>query len=94
MNIMKSTPNTWYFCHNGPTSKENNQKNQIPYKNFTKLSIPNSYDENPNQKHKNPPKHNLRIKINNEKNNLRDINGIKNHSNWLGFDVKILKEGF
>ena len=27
-------------------------------------------------------------------NYLRDVNGIKNHSNWLGFEVKILKEGF
>ena len=25
---------------------------------------------------------------------LRDVNGMKNHSNWFGFDVKILKEGF
>ena len=27
-------------------------------------------------------------------NYLRNVNGMKNHSNWLGFDVKILKEGF
>ena len=27
-------------------------------------------------------------------NYLRDVNGMKNHSNWLGFDVRILKEGF
>ena len=26
-------------------------------------------------------------------NYLRDVNGMKNNSNWLGFDVKILKEG-
>ena len=26
-------------------------------------------------------------------NYLRDVNGMKNHSNLLGFDVKILKEG-
>ena len=25
---------------------------------------------------------------------LRNVNGMKNHSNWLGFDVKILKEEF
>ena len=24
-------------------------------------------------------------------NYLRDVNGMKNHSNWLGFGVKILK---
>ena len=24
-------------------------------------------------------------------NYLRDVNGMKNHSNWLDFDVKILK---
>ena len=27
-------------------------------------------------------------------NYLKYVNGMKNHSNWLGFDVKILKEGF
>ena len=27
-------------------------------------------------------------------NYLRNVNGMKNHSNLLGFDVKILKEGF
>ena len=27
-------------------------------------------------------------------NYLRNVNGMKNYSNWLGFDVKILKEGF
>ena len=27
-------------------------------------------------------------------NYLRNVNGMKNHSNWLGFDVKILKEEF
>ena len=27
-------------------------------------------------------------------NYLRNVNGMKNHSNWLGFDVNILKEGF
>ena len=27
-------------------------------------------------------------------NYLRDVKEMKNHSNWLGFDVKILKEGF
>ena len=26
-------------------------------------------------------------------NYLGDVKGIKNHSNWLGFDVKILKNG-
>ena len=26
-------------------------------------------------------------------NYLRIVNGMKNHLNWLGFDVKILKEG-
>ena len=27
-------------------------------------------------------------------NYLRDVNGMKNDSNWLGFDVKIVKKGF
>ena len=27
-------------------------------------------------------------------NYLRDVNGMKNHSNLLGLDVKIVKEGF
>ena len=27
-------------------------------------------------------------------NYLRNVNGMKNHSNWLGLDVKILKKGF
>ena len=40
-------------------SKETN-----PIQKFDKkLSFPNHYDENPNQEHKNFPKHNLRIKI-------------------------------
>ena len=40
-------------------------------------------------------KHNLRIQINEKSlNYLKDVNGMKNHSNWLGFDVKILKKGF
>ena len=42
------------------SSKETN-----PIQKFEKkLSFPNPYDENPNQEHKNSPKHNLRIKIN------------------------------
>ena len=27
-------------------------------------------------------------------NYLRDVNGMKNHSNCLGFDVKMVKRGF
>ena len=27
-------------------------------------------------------------------NYLRDVNRMKNYSNWLDFDVKILKQGF
>ena len=52
-------------------------------------------DKNPNQEHKT-----LQNIIQGSKimkriyNYLRNVNGIKNHSNWLGFDVKILKEGF
>ena len=26
-------------------------------------------------------------------NYLRDVNGLKNHSNWLGFDVKNIERG-
>ena len=42
------------------SSKETNPIQKI----WQKLSFPNSYNENPNQEHKNSPKHNLRIKIN------------------------------
>ena len=39
------------------------KKNQSYTKIWQKLSLPNVYDENPNQEHKDSPKHNLRIKI-------------------------------
>ena len=39
MNIMKSTLNTYSFCHNGPTSKENHQKKQISYKKIDKIYV-------------------------------------------------------
>ena len=42
------------------SSKETNLMQKI----WQKLSFPYPYDENPNQEHKNSPKHNLRIKIN------------------------------
>ena len=36
MNIWKSCLNTYYFCHKGPTSKENNQMKQNPIKKIDK----------------------------------------------------------
>ena len=41
------------------SSKETNPIQKI----WQKLSFPNPYNENPNQEHKNSPKHNLKIKI-------------------------------
>ena len=40
-----------------------NKRNQSHEEIWQKLSIPNPYDKNPNQEHKDSPKHILRIKI-------------------------------
>ena len=39
MNIMKTTLNTCSFWHKGPTSKANQQKKPIAYKNLTKIKF-------------------------------------------------------
>ena len=95
MNIMKFTLNTCSFCYKGPTSNANQQKKPIPWRNLTKISFPNPYDKNPNQEHKT-----LQNIIQGSKimkriyKYLRNVNGMKDHSNWLGFDVKYWKRGF
>ena len=52
-------------------------------KDWQKISFPTPIWENPNYEHKNPQKHNLRIKINkkNVKDYLRDVNGMRN--TWI-----------
>ena len=94
MNIMKSTVNTCSFCHKGLTSNANQQKKPIPWKNLTKIKFSQPLWWKSQPRAQNSPKHNLRIKINENIFYLRDVNGMKNHSNWLDFDVKILKKGF
>ena len=85
-----------FFLPQGANNQCNSTKETNPMKKFdNKISFPNPYDENPNQEHKT-----LQNIIQGSKimkiiyNYLRNINGMKNHSNWLDFDVKILKEGF
>ena len=94
MNIMKFTLNTCSFCHKEPTSKANHQKKPIPCKNLTKVKFSQPLWWKSQPRAQNSPKHNLKIKINETSLEFRDVNGMKNHSNWLGFDVKIVKEGF
>ena len=59
-----------FFLPQGANIQSKSSKETNPIQKFDKkISFPNLYDENPNQEHKNPPKHNLRIKIK-EKRNL------------------------
>ena len=52
------------FLTEGANIQGKSLKETNPIQKFDKkLSFPNHYDENPNQEHKNFPKHNLRIKI-------------------------------
>ena len=63
-------------------------------KDWQKLSFPNPCNENPNQEHKTLQNIIWGSKLMKRVHKyLRDVNGMKNHSNWLGFDVKIMKEG-
>ena len=53
-----------FFLPQGANIQSKSSKETNPIQKFDKkISFPNLYDENPNQEHKNPPKHNLRIKI-------------------------------
>ena len=51
------------FDRRGQHPRQIIKRNQSHTKIWQKLSFSNPYDENPNQKHKNSPKHNLKIKI-------------------------------
>ena len=52
-----------FFLPQEANIQSKSKRNQSHTKIWQKLSFPNPYDENPNQEHKNSPKHNLRIKI-------------------------------
>ena len=53
-----------FFLPQGANIQSKSKKETNHIQKFDKkISFPNLYDENPNQEHKNPPKHNLRIKI-------------------------------
>ena len=54
-----------FFLSQGANIKSKSSKETNPIqKIWQKLSVPYPYDETPNQEYKNSPKHNLRIKIN------------------------------
>ena len=85
-----------FFLPQGASIQCKSTKETNPIKKFDKrLSFPNPYDKNLNQEHKTFQNiiqgSKLMKKIYNY---LRNVNGMKNHSNWLDFDVKILKERF
>ena len=71
-----------------------NKRNQSHEEIWQKLSFLNPYDKNPNQEHKT-----LQNIIQGSKvmkriyNYLRNVNGMKNHSNWLGFNEKNIEKG-